>query len=109
MKSKTGSEVLWTVPRVTPGRKASLQARATEEVEDLCRISRATAGAGHHQEGAGLRERYENAATQLEFEACNNEEYDVEGIWDSAVHAKESECSRRDSRVHSIVCILHCV
>ena len=30
-----------------------------------------------HQEGAGVRERYENA-TQLEFEASNNEEFEVD-------------------------------
>ena len=27
---------------------------------------------------------------QLEFEASNNKEYEVDGIWDSAVYAKES-------------------
>ena len=37
-----------------------------------------------------LQERYENAA-QLDFEAGNDEEYEVEGIRDSAVYAKESE------------------
>ena len=38
----------------------------------------------------GVRECYENA-TQLDFEVGNDEEYEVEGIRDSAVYAKESE------------------
>ena len=37
-------------------------------MEDLRRISRVHAEAGHHQEGAGVRERYQNAV-QLDFEA----------------------------------------
>ena len=38
-----------------------------------------------HQEGAGVRERYENA-TQLEFEASNNEESEVDGIPEAGQH-----------------------
>ena len=29
--------------------------------------------------------------TQMDFETGDNEEYEVEGIWDSAVYAMESE------------------
>ena len=56
------------------------------------RLLRVTAGAGHRLEGAGVRvrDRYKNA-TQLEFESGNNEEYKVDGIQDSTIHAKESE------------------
>ena len=44
-----------------------------------------------------LRERYENA-TQLEFEASNDEEYKVDGIWDSAVYVKEFGIARFSRR-----------
>ena len=40
-----------------------------------------------------LRKRYKNA-TQLEFEASNDEEYEVDGIWDSAVYVKEFRIAR---------------
>ena len=35
--------------------------------------------------------RVDENAFQLEFEENNDEEYEVEGIWDSAIYAKESE------------------
>ena len=54
---KVGSRVLLAVSSSTPGWKASLQARAAEEMEDSRRSPRATAGAGHHPEGASGRER----------------------------------------------------
>ena len=40
-----------------------------------------------------LRKCYKNA-TQLEFEASNDEEYEVDGIWDSAVYVKEFRIAR---------------
>ena len=38
-----------------------------------------------HQEGAGVRERYENA-TQSEFEASNDEKSEVDGIPEADQH-----------------------
>ena len=55
-ESEAGSQVLRTVPSLTPRRKTSLQARITKEVEDPRRLPGVTAGAGHHQEGASGRD-----------------------------------------------------
>ena len=46
-----------------------------------------------------LRERYENA-TQLEFEASNDEEYKVDGIWESAVYVKEFGIAKESEAGH---------
>ena len=55
MQLEAGGQVLRTVPSFTSSRKASLQTRTSEAVEDPQCFSRITAGAGHHKEGAGGR------------------------------------------------------
>ena len=37
------------------------------------------------------KERVDENVTELEFDAGNNEEYEVEAIWDSAVYAMKSK------------------
>ena len=52
MQPEARGQVLWTVPSFISSRKASLQTRTSEAVEDAQCLSCVTARAKHHQEGA---------------------------------------------------------
>ena len=52
MQLEAWGQVFWAVLTFTSSRKASLQTRTSEAVEDAQYLSRVTAGAGHYQEGA---------------------------------------------------------
>ena len=54
-------------------------------MEDLRRLSCIAAGTRYHKKG-----RINDTQLDFEFEAGNNKEYEVDGIWDSVVYARES-------------------
>ena len=79
------SQVSQSFSNIISSRQSNLQAQIAQDIEDSLRLLCFFAKQDTTKKG-----RVNDTQLDFEFEISNNEEYEVDGIWDSTVYAQKS-------------------